>query len=178
MQDQPAPRLNSSWQPMAALQQPTAPAPTAIPRHKTAIRRPGFSLPVKCLLRDGLLAPEQTLFDYGCGRGQDLLLLQDLGIPGDGWDPVHRSATPRAPAEVVNLGYVINVIEEPKERAQALRHAWDLAASLLVVSAQVLLAEPEAAGRRFGDGIVTSLVCDQVDGGSDLLRAERRSIRS
>jgi hypothetical protein len=45
---------------------------------------------VKCLLRDRLLAPEKTLFDYGCGRGQDLHLLRDLGIPCDGWDPVHR----------------------------------------------------------------------------------------
>jgi hypothetical protein len=27
-----------------------------IPRHKTAIRRASFSLPIKCLLRDGLLA--------------------------------------------------------------------------------------------------------------------------
>jgi len=26
---------------------------TEIARHKTAIRRPGFSLPIKCLLRDG-----------------------------------------------------------------------------------------------------------------------------
>jgi DNA phosphorothioation-associated putative methyltransferase len=128
---------------MAALQEPASPPAAAIQRHKTAIRRPGFSLPVKCLLRDGLLAPEKTLFDYGCGRGQDLFLLRDLGLPCDAWDPVHRAAAPRKPAEVVNLGYLINVIEDPRERAQALRHAWDLAASLLVVSAQVLLAEPE-----------------------------------
>src|SRR5256885_221389 len=77
---------------------PMIPPAAVIPRHKTAIRRPGFSLPVKSLLRDGLLPPQQTFFDYGCGRGQDLHLLRDLGIPCDGWDPVHRSAAAPTPA--------------------------------------------------------------------------------
>jgi hypothetical protein len=30
---------------------------------------------VACLLRDGLLDSSKTLFDYGCGHGQDLQLL-------------------------------------------------------------------------------------------------------
>ena len=89
-----------------------------IQRHRTAIRRPGFSLPVSCLLRDGLLDASKTLFDYGCGRGQDLLLLRGAGIACDGWDPAHRPAAERRPADVVNLGYVINVIEDPRERAR------------------------------------------------------------
>ena len=47
----------------------------AIPRHKTAIRRGDFSRPVKCLLRDGLLDRSLSFFDYGCGKGEDLYLL-------------------------------------------------------------------------------------------------------
>ena len=35
---------------------------TRIARHKTAIRRPSYSLPIKCLLRDGLVHGETTVF--------------------------------------------------------------------------------------------------------------------
>src|SRR5437879_2976122 len=98
--------------------------PNAIPRHKTAIRRGDFSRPVKCLLRDGLLDRSLTLFDYAC----------------DGWDPVHRSGGLRREADVVNLGYVLNVIENPGERSQTLQQAWQLCRQLLVASVQALLA--------------------------------------
>ena len=47
-------------------------SPSRIERHKTAIRRKGFSLPVKCLLRDELFASPRTFFDYGCGHGEDV----------------------------------------------------------------------------------------------------------
>src|SRR5438128_1377636 len=97
-----------------------------IQRHKTAIRRPSFSLPVKCLLRDGLLDSSKSLFDYGCGHGQDLALLRGMNVSCSGWDPVHRPNAERAPADVVNLGYVLNVVEDPAERAEALRQAWSL----------------------------------------------------
>ena len=95
-----------------------------IARHKTAIRRPGLSLPISCLLRDGLLDSSRTRFDYGCGRGQDLNLLRGLSVACEGWDPAHRPDTALTPADVVNLGYVINVIENPAERADVLRRAW------------------------------------------------------
>src|SRR4051812_7015915 len=95
--------------------------PTVIHRHKTAIKRGDFSRPVKCLLRDGLLAPGVSFFDYGCGRGEDLELLAGDGVHCAGWDPAHRPDAPRREADVVNLGYVINVIEDPAERAATLR---------------------------------------------------------
>ncbi len=94
---------------------------TVIARHKTAIRRPSFSLPIKCLLRDGLLDPTGTLFDYGCGHGQDLKLLADMNIPCGGWDPVFRPDAEKQRADVVNLGYVINVIEDLRQRSATLR---------------------------------------------------------
>lgn len=63
-----------------------------VQRHRTAIKRTGFSLPVKCMLRDGLLDPSTQLFDYGCGHGRDLELLSGMEIPCDGWDlPVQGS---------------------------------------------------------------------------------------
>src|SRR5262249_59403654 len=114
----------------------------AIQRHKTAIRRGDFSRPVKCLLRDCLLDKTVTFFDYGCGRGEDVELLTAEGIACGAWDPAYRPDAPRVEADVVNLGYVLNVIEDPSERADTLRRAWELCRQPLVPSAQVLLAPP------------------------------------
>src|SRR5205807_2575252 len=104
------------------------------------IRRGDLSRPVKCLLRDGLLPREATLLDYGCGRGEDVALLTAEGYRCAGWDPAYRPETDRLPADVVNLGYVINVIEAPAERAATVRRAWELAGRLLVVAARVQIA--------------------------------------
>jgi DNA phosphorothioation-associated putative methyltransferase len=131
-------------------------AAAPIQRHKTAIRRPGFSLPVNCLLRDSLLDASRTFFDYGCGHGQDLNLLQGSGISCAGWDPVHRPQTDPTPADVVNLGYVINVIENPQERGETLRRAWDLTRGILVVGAQGEFAAANKELPSFNDGVLTS----------------------
>ncbi len=48
-------------------------------------------------------------------------------VTANGWDPAFRPDDPRTAAEIVNLGYVLNVIEDPQERARALTDAWDLA---------------------------------------------------
>ena len=45
---------------------PLAAPPPEVYRHRAAIRRSELSLPVKCLLRDGLLDPADRLFDDGC----------------------------------------------------------------------------------------------------------------
>jgi DNA phosphorothioation-associated putative methyltransferase len=126
-----------------------------IQRHKTAIRRGDFSRPVKCLLRHGLIGKDSTLFDYGCGRGEDMELLAADGIACSGWDPAYRPDTPLAEADVVNLGYVINVIEDPDERASTLRKAWSLCRQLLVVSAQVKMSGRGKSTVEFGDGVLT-----------------------
>lgn len=117
-----------------------------IARHKTAISRTELSRPIKLALADGLLTPDRAVFDYGCGLGDDLRLLTALGIQGMGWDPVHRPDQALCRAPVVNLGYVVNVIENPRERQEALRRAWTLADQILVVSARLTLD-----GRSLGD---------------------------
>lgn len=127
----------------------------SIPRHKTAIRRGDFSRPVKCLLRDGLVDPTVSLFDYGCGRGEDVELLQADGVTCTGWDPAYRPHFPRQEADVVNLGYVLNVIEDLQERSATLRSAWGLCRRLLTVAAQVLMAGRGKTPVAFGDGVLT-----------------------
>src|SRR5436309_2881834 len=108
-----------------------------IERHRTALQRGDLSRPVKRALADSLISPAVTVLDYGCGRGADVDLLGRQGIICLGWDPAFRPDTALEPADVVNLGYVINVIEDLTERAEALRHSWKLSRKLLIVSAQV-----------------------------------------
>src|SRR5262245_36768159 len=127
----------------------------AIHRQKTAIRRADLSLPVKCAIRDGVIGHDLTVFDYGCGHGRDVDLLVARGFAAHGWDPAFFPDRPRRPADVVNLGYVINVIEDPAERAATLREAWELCRRLLIVSAQVLVPGRGEAQVEFGDGVLT-----------------------
>ena len=123
-------------------------AETGIARHKTAIRRGDLSRPVKCAMRDGLIDAGVRVFDYGCGHGEDVQLLRGQGVACDGWDPVFRPATPQGEADIVNIGYVINVIEDPAERSTALRRAWQLCRRVLVVAAQLKVAGRGSPTRR------------------------------
>lgn len=80
-----------------------------------------------------------------------------LGYDAGGWDPVLRPRHDRQKAPIVNIGYVVNVIENPAERQEALRRAWALAEQILVVSARLTL---EAKSLRettdYEDGCLTS----------------------
>lgn len=133
-----------------------AKSPLQIKRHKTAIRRPSFSLPVKCALRDLLLHSDRTFFDYGCGHGRDLQFLEDLHVECSGWDPNFAPEKALQRADVVNIGYVLNVIEDLQERAAALQQAWSICNDLLIVAAQIEFAAPEKEQKPFGDGVLTS----------------------
>ncbi|EFG78018.1 hypothetical protein HMPREF0591_2087 [Mycobacterium parascrofulaceum ATCC BAA-614] len=126
-----------------------------VARHKTAMSRETLSRPIATALRDALLDTTRSIFDYGCGRGDDIRNLKALGYSVGGWDPTHRPLAHRTPADTVNLGYVINVIEHPAERAQTLRSAWALTRRLLIVSSRLTWDGRGLAGRPFGDGLVT-----------------------
>lgn len=128
-----------------------------IARHKAAIRRTDLSLPTKCVIRDGLLEQDATFFDYGCGHGEDVHQLSEMGFHGDGWDPVFRPHAERQSANVVNLGYVLNVIEDVDERAETLRSAWQLAEKLLTVAARIVVSGNDGAETEYGDGVLTRI---------------------
>lgn len=68
-------------------------------------------------LEAGLFETETTFFDYGCGQGGDIQRIALLGHPSPGWDPYYFPGSTPTPADVVNLGYVINVIESQAERS-------------------------------------------------------------
>ena len=122
---------------------------------RTAIRRRSLSRPVALAFKDGLICQDHTFFDYGCGRGDDLLRLNKMGIRVAGWDPAFFPDEARTPASVVNLGYVINVIEDPNERAVVLTAAWNLARKALIVAARLDWEATDAAVNFQGDGVVT-----------------------
>jgi len=123
-------------------------------RGKTAIRRYACSRPLALAVADGLISESDSLFDFGCGHGTDVRYLRRHKIKANGWDPFHFPKNPVTPADVVNLGFVLNVIEEPTERSETLRKAFNLARKLLVVSVRV--EQGLAGAAEFSDGIITT----------------------
>jgi DNA phosphorothioation-associated putative methyltransferase len=127
----------------------------SLARHLTALARHGFSAPVQALARYGLIGPPIDVLDYGCGRGDDVRGLTANGIDAYGWDPHYAPDGPRREADVVNLGFVINVIEDLDERIQALRSAYALTKKVLAVAA-MLASQATQPGRPYRDGFLTS----------------------
>ena len=128
-----------------------------VARHRTAIGRNSLSAPMAALNTAGLLEDGVSVLDYGCGRGDDVRALRAAGIDAVGWDPhfaPDRSLL--APRHVVNLGFVLNVVEDPAERRDVLRRAFDLAERCLAV-AVMLVGKGDVSGHRpHGDGFLSS----------------------
>ena len=128
-----------------------------VQRHKTALERNRLSTPVQALWRNGLLEGGLTFFDYGCGRGGDMAALVARGLEVGGWDPHFRAEGEKRPADVVNLGFVINVIEDVVERRAALKGAWALTQKILAVAALIGGRTAYEKFRLFRDGVLTSI---------------------
>ena len=127
---------------------------TEVQRHKTALVRYGFSLPMLSLMRFGFLDGRYSVFDYGCGRGDDLRGLIENNIDAHGWDPHFKKDHPKIESDIVNLGFVLNVIEDFKERVEAMQGAYSLARGLLVI-AVIIENNNSSLGKTFRDGIIT-----------------------
>jgi DNA phosphorothioation-associated putative methyltransferase len=124
-------------------------------RRLTAIRRGGLSVPARQAVVDGQILPGGTVLDYGCGRGEDVRALWHMGCEAVGWDPFYQPDVRLEPCPVVLLTYVLNVIEDPSERRRTLARAWELAGSLLIVSARLTWERSKVNGEEFGDGLLT-----------------------
>ena len=126
-----------------------------IERHKAAMVRKDLSRPVRLALEAELFTEDTTFFDYGCGYGGDIQRIAERGYTSSGWDPYYRPDVELASAEIVNLGYVINVIECQRERRETLLRAWNLTQNVLLVSAQVLINHSQEGQVVYSDGIIT-----------------------
>ena len=127
-----------------------------IERHKTAISRYNFSQPIKTIFEYDLVNEDTTIFDYGCGQGDDIKGLIENGNNAAGWDPVYFPNNSRVSSDIVNLGFVLNVIEDQIERTEVLQDAYALTKKLLVVSTMVETSSTATTGRPYKDGILTS----------------------
>lgn len=123
-----------------------------IQRWRTAKTRRGLSTPFKALAAHGYLEGAYTLMDYGCGRGDDLRATVAQGVDAVGWDPHWHPGGPKRPSDVVVCAFVINVIEDPGERARVLADAFALAGEVMCVAA---MRPGGSKGAAFSDGIVT-----------------------
>jgi DNA phosphorothioation-associated putative methyltransferase len=123
-------------------------------RHKTAITRYSLSAPVQALSRHNYLEGQHDFFDYGCGKGSDIQILKKNNISATGWDPHFSPDEDVNPADIVNLGFVLNVIEDADERIEALLNAFSLCKKLLVVAVMLTSNAPRDA-EKFHDGILT-----------------------
>jgi DNA phosphorothioation-associated putative methyltransferase len=125
-------------------------------RQRTAIGRGDLSRPVRLSLRDEILGQTSSVLDYGCGRGQDVARLSQMGLDVHGWDPFFAPDTPLVAREIVFLNYVLNVIEDADERRDTLGKAWRLASHVLVVSSRLRWELSSVAGTASGDGLISS----------------------
>lgn len=128
----------------------------AIERHRAAIIRHDLSRPVRLALAQTVLTSADTFFDYGCGHGEDVKLLQAQGFQASGWDPHFFPQAEIKPAAVVNLGYVLNVIEDEAERRATLAQVWQLTGKVLIVAAQVRFSPLGKDHLVYQDGFLTT----------------------
>jgi DNA phosphorothioation-associated putative methyltransferase len=127
-----------------------------VARHRTALSRRTLSQPVALMVRLGLLDKERSFFDYGCGQGDDVSILSVNGFEAAGWDPHYAPEAPRREADVVNLGYVLNVIEDAHEREETLAASWRYARRVLTVAVMTMSSMGRGSARQaYEDGVLT-----------------------
>jgi DNA phosphorothioation-associated putative methyltransferase len=125
-----------------------------VERHRAAMTRVELSRPVRLAIESGIITTETSIFDYGCGVGGDVKRLKSSGYSCEGWDPYYFPDGEIRSADVVNLSYIINVIEDPVERDRALSYAWELTQGVLIVAAQILVNNLGGM-LAYSDGILT-----------------------
>ena len=127
-----------------------------IDRHLTAIDRNKFSQPMKILARHNYLSGDYSVLDYGCGKGDDLRELEAHGIDCSGWDPVHNPEGELISSDIVNLGFVLNVIEDRGERDETLIRAFEYTQKMLIVSVMIAGESVISQFKQYKDGVITS----------------------
>ena len=135
---------------------PREAVPLDVARHRTAIIRRDLSQPVQMLVAHRIVTESTTVLDYGCGQGDDVAALAAGGFQAFGWDPHYAPAGPRRPADVVNLGFVLNVIEDRHERAETLMAAYGFARCALSIAVMPLGKYTFDGLKPYGDGYVTA----------------------
>ena len=82
--------------------------------------------------------------------------LSDGGYDAFGWDPVHNPNGKKEKASIVNLGFVLNVIENVLERVKVVQDAFSYAEKLLVVATLLKANANVERAVPYSDGVLTS----------------------
>lgn len=121
---------------------------------KTAIKRNKLSMPVQWAVDNGVITKDKSIFDFGCGRGQDVKLLNESGYYANGWDPYFYPKDDVVNSDIINLGYVLNVIPNITARSELLKNIFVLARETVIVS--VRHENQNTNTIKFNDGFITS----------------------
>ena len=127
-----------------------------IERHRTAIDRNQLSAPMQILAKSDYFDGSYSVLDYGCGKGDDIRELEAHEVDCIGWDPVHQPENDLENCDIVNLGFVLNVIEDREERAETFKRAYEYADKLLIASVMVAGEATISQFKPYKDGIITS----------------------
>jgi len=124
-------------------------------RHKTAIDRDSLSAPMQILAKHGYFSGEYSVLDYGCGKGHDIRELEAHEVDCIGWDPVYQPDNDLINCDIVNLGFVLNVIEDKDERVETLKRAFSYADKFIIVSVMIAGDAKIAQFTAYKDGVIT-----------------------
>jgi len=127
--------------------------------HKTAISRNKLSLPVRLAIKHGLINKDDSILDYGCGKGKDEEYLQRLGyLDVNGYDPYYRpNGDWKQKYGIVFLNYVLNVIDNPPERITTLYNAYNKASKRLIISVRNKPPRDTRNWKPHKDGWITTI---------------------
>ncbi len=130
-------------------------------RARTAIYRGDMSMPLRFSLSEGIV--RSRVLDWGCGRGDDIDALKDLGYEVTGYDPHYFNRMPRGRNyRYAQAVYVLNVIEAERDRRRVIERVRErVKAGAYVMFAVRSDANVREAARlgdwvRDGDGFRTS----------------------
>ena len=129
-----------------------------VERYRTALKRKKLSSCMGALLDTSLIGLDTEIFDYGCGRGDDVSILSQNKFNNvSGWDPHFFPDNPIPQlSEYVTLSFVINVIEDPHERHEVLQKAYSMAVKALVFSVMLEHQADLQLSKPMNDGFVSS----------------------
>lgn len=85
--------------------------------HLTAKHRDKLSFPTRLLFQNNKLF--NSILDFGCGLGSDVMFLKEKGFDVDGYDPYYFPKYPHKKYDVIYCNYVLNVLQN-KEQATVL----------------------------------------------------------
>ena len=128
-------------------------------RYRTALKRKKLSSCVGAFLDTTLSSIDSVIFDYGCGRGDDVSLLKKSGYKNVfGWDPhFFPDSEKLLEADFVTLSFVLNVIEDKEERSKTLLEAYSISSKALIISVMLDSQNTLQYAIPYNDGYISSI---------------------